>query len=486
MAELLPWSALSWTLGAVIAAAAAAAAGHALLNKRDSRSALGWIAVCLMFPIAGPSLYYVFGINRIRTRAKRLHADDPETVTHREGVGAPEKISASAQKDDDRCGDEPGTETILRASDIVTGLPRCHGNHVVPLYDGDEAYPAMLAAIDGATESVYLASYIFDPGKVADRIVGALERAAGRGVRVRVLVDGVGEFYGRPRITRRLAAAGIRSARFLPPRLFPPQLGINLRNHRKILVADGRIALTGGMNIRDCHLRDHEDPHADLHCRVAGPVVAQLEEVFRDDWAFVTGERLPTSSVPSAEPDGVAMARAIVDGPNEDLDKLATILIGAVGGAEERVWITTPYFLPPRELIGAMKSAALRGVDVSVILPAKNNLPLMHWAAANTLWELLHWGVKVFYQPPPFAHTKLLILDHDYLHLGSANLDPRSLRLNFELSLELVDRQLVTQMGSHFEQLRSRSARISVEDLEARPIWMRLRDAAAWLFSPYL
>ena len=486
MGELFPWSPLRWTFGAVLTVVAVVAAGHALLNKREPRSALGWIAICLMFPLAGPSLYYVFGINRIRTRAKRLHAEDPEAVTHGEGIGAPDDLHRGVAGPAGAPHDGPVTAAILRSSDIVTGLPRCDGNRVVPLRGGDLTYSTMVAAIEQARESVYLASYIFDPGRAADDIVGALRDAVRRRVRTRVLIDGVGELYGRPRISRKLARAGVPVARFLPPRLVPPQFGINLRNHRKILVVDGTRGLTGGMNIRDCHLRSHPDPHVDLHCEVSGPVVSQLERVFRDDWAFVTGERLPASVPHTTEACGETMARAIVDGPDEDLDKLATILIGAVSAANERVWITTPYFLPPRELIGSMKSAALRGVDVSVILPGKNNLPPVHWAARNTLWELLHWGVRVFYQPPPFAHTKLLILDRDYLQLGSANLDPRSLRLNFELSLEIVDAGLNAEMARYFEDLRERSTEITVTELQSRPLWIRMRDAAAWLFSPYL
>lgn len=481
---------LSWLVFATVTAAAVVAAGHALLFKRDSRAALGWVAVCLLFPAVGPLFYYLFGINRIRIRAQRLHAESPAIIKHRVGVGAPPVLGSDPAAVERLLGRGNSPDTALsdlvRLSTLITQLQIVRGNEVRMLVNGEEAYPEMLRAIRQAQESVYLATYIFETDETGRRFIEALGEAAERGVRVRVLIDGVGEFYSLPRAGKLLRARDVPVGRFLPPRLVPPQVNINLRNHRKILAVDGRTAFTGGMNIGDRHCTRSSDPNRvqDAHFQLSGPVARLLEEVFLDDWEFVTGESI--ESPPATEPVGDAWARPIVDGPDEELDKLANILIGAVQVARERVWIMTPYFLPPRDLMATMEAAVLRGVDVRVVLPGTNNLPYVHWASRNVLWELLQWGVRVWYQPGPFVHTKLMLVDEDYCQLGSANIDPRSLSLNFELTVEVFDAELATTVGEHFEAAFATSRELTMGELEARPLWIRLRDATCWLFSPYL
>jgi cardiolipin synthase len=273
---------------------------------------------------------------------------------------------------------------------------------------------------------------------------------------------------------------------FAPPRLLPPTFQINLRNHRKILVADGVIGFAGGINISDRHLLASKSGQADVHFCFDGPVVAQLEEVFFEDWTR-TGSDMPWPP-PLGSPlaSGNARCRVLTDSPGEDMDKLTVVLTGAVSLARLRVLIMNPYFLPPRELIGALVSAALRGIEVSIILPERSNLPYVHWATRNMLWELLRWGVRIYYQPEPFNHSKLFIVDDDYVQVGSANLDPRSLRLNFELMVEVFDPNLVQILADHCLAARNRSREVTLEEVDNRPLLERLRDSIAWLFSPYL
>jgi cardiolipin synthase len=303
-----------------------------------------------------------------------------------------------------------------------------------------------------------------------------------------VILDGVGELYSYPRAGTLLKRHGVRVGRFLPPRLIPPAIHVNLRNHRKILVADGRTGFTGGMNIGDRHLAEtSENPSrvVDVHFLIRGPVVQDMESVFLEDWEFVTAEKTPSSHVPVSH-EGMAICRTVVEGPNEDLDRLTAILLGAISSARQSVSIMTPYFLPTRDMTAVLQAAALRGVEVEVILPSKNNLWFVHWATRNILWELLRRGVRVFYQPPPFVHSKLFIVDHHYAQIGSPNIDPRSLRLNFELSIEVYDRPFAKLLTEHMNEVRSRSREVSIEELDNRPIPARARDALAWLFSPYL
>ena len=377
---------------------------------------------------------------------------------------------------------------IARVSDAVTRRPLVDGNRVELLNNGEQAYPAMIETIENANRSCFMATYIFETNRTGRQFVDALARVAGSGVDVRVLIDGVGELYGIPRAGTLLKKRNVRVARFLPPKLLPPSLYINLRNHRKILVADGRVGFVGGMNIGDRHLTENQENPSrvvDMNFRLTGPVVAQIEQVFLEDWRFSTGED-SVQPVSSVDKTGDALCRTIVEGPNDDIDKLATILLGAVNSARHKIFIMTPYFIPSRELIAALGSAALRGVDVFILLPSKNNLPFVQWATTNMLWELLQRGVRVFYQPPPFVHTKLFIVDDYYAQVGSANIDPRSLRLNFELAVEIFDKPFTQSLTLHMQQTIERSREIFLKDVDTRPLAIRTRDALAWLFSPYL
>jgi len=242
------------------------------------------------------------------------------------------------------------------------------------------------------------------------------------------------------------------------------------------------------MNIGDRHLAaPRNNPHlvVDANFRITGPVVAQLQRVFLEDWSFATGDERADLFADLRETGG-ARCRTIVEGPNEDLDKLLVVLVGAVSAARHKVAIMTPYFIPPRELVGALQAAALRGVSVSVVLPGKNNLPPVRWASCNMLWEILQRGVRVFEQPPPFAHTKLFLVDDHYVHVGSANMDPRSLRLKFEMVVEVYDREFAATVGRHFENVQGRSREVTLEEVDSRSPAVCLRDGLAWLFSPYL
>ncbi|MDB5988499.1 MAG: cardiolipin synthetase 2 [Nevskia sp.] len=459
---------------------AALAASHALLTKRDPRSAWGWIAVCWLFPLAGAALYFVFGINRIYTRARRSVGATPAlTPTQLRELPAPLQRGAG--------GDNERLVELLRIGQAMTGREMTFGNRIEPLYNGEQAYPAMLAAIASARYSIDFVTYIYRRGVIGKQFAAALSYAQGRGVEVRILLDGVTDLYYLPRTSLLLTEHDLKPRLFLPLRFLPPMLHINLRNHRKLLLVDEKVAFTGGMNIADHHLmqRPKGTRVQDLHFRIEGPAVQQMMQVFAEDWRFVTGEKSPPPRAVSV-PTGSAAARVITDGPNEDLDKLLMVLLGALAAAHHRVWIMTPYFIPNPQLIAALQSAALRGVDVSIILPAKSDQPWLNWAAHNYLGPLLQRHVRVYMQPPPFAHTKLFLVDDRYMQVGSANLDNRSLRLNFELVVEAIDARLVENLAAHFARVRSSSREVSLAEIERRSLPARFRDSVFWLFSPYL
>lgn len=456
------------------------AALHALTFKRDSRAALGWIALCLLLPVAGPVIYTILGVNRIQRRARRLMLPELRVGFERG------RSRFSGNADTPRI--PSGLQTLERIGAQLSRQPVTAGNAVQPLINGDQAFPAMLEAIDAAARSVFLSTYIFDTDETGEAIIARLAAAQHRGVDVRVMVDGVGQFYSWPRAPRLLRRAGVPTAVFLPPRLLPPRLSINLRNHRKILVVDGHTGFTGGMNIGNRHvLGEHPSANAvaDIHFRIEGPGSLQLEKEFLETWEFVTNDCQPPAPV-SACPAGRIHARALSDGPDENLDQIAHLLSSTISLARESIVIVTPYFLPPREIVGALQAAALRGVRVTLILPEKNNLPFVHWATRNMLWELLYQDIEVFYQPPPFAHTKLFIVDDRYTLVGSSNWDARSLRLNFELQLEIFSPEFAERMARRALEAARRSRRVTLAEVDGRSLPIRIRDSVCWLFSPYL
>ncbi|MFY0563417.1 phospholipase D-like domain-containing protein [Archangium lansingense] len=459
------------------------ATGHAVLRKRDVRAAVAWVGLVWLVPLVGVVLYLLLGINRIRRRARSL------TLRQEHGQFPPKSAVAACTPEQLAATVPPAAHLASLArlvDEVVRHRPLLPGNQLVPLEAGAGAYPAMLEAIDAARTSISLCSYIFDNDEAGRRFVDALGRAVERGVQVRVLIDALGVRYDWPPITGRLRRAGVKVARFLPT-LMPARLPfMNLRNHRKLLVVDGRVGFTGGMNIREHFLPGHGDAR-DLHFRVEGPVVGQLQETFAEDWAFTTKERLHGEAwFPPLEPAGPVMARGIPDGPDEDFETLRLTLLGALACARSTVRIVTPYFIPDSALVTALNVVALRGVRVDLVLPEKLNLPVVQWASIAQLWQVMRPNSRVFLSAPPFDHTKLMVVDRVWSLVGSANWDPRSLRLNFEFDVECYDAQLAQHLDALIEERLSRSRLLTLEELNDRPLPILLRDGVARLLSPYL
>jgi cardiolipin synthase A/B len=471
-----------WLFLAAELAAQLGTVGHLLLSRRDVPSTVGWAGLVILAPLVGLLLYWLFGINRITRRAHRLRPQASE-ASDRAELASERRAQRSLQ------ADYPSLVRLGHLGDALTGLPLEAGNRVESLVDGDHAYPRMLEAIDQAKETIGLSIYIFDKDAAGALFADALERAHRRGVRVRVLIDGVGQRYSRPPMPGILLRRGIPTAVFLVSILPVKSQYLNLRNHRKILVVDGRIGFTGGLNIRAGSLMASRPRHPiqDLHVRVEGPVVRFLVEAFALDWTFTTGERLggdPWYPVLSAV--GPTLARGVPDGPDEDFDIIRRMILGALTTARKRVRIVSPYFLPDQTLMTALNVTALRGVDVQILVPERNNLKLVQWAAQAQMDLLLESHCRVWLSPPPFDHTKLMLIDDAWSFLGSANWDARSLRLNFEYNLECYDRQLAGRLHDLVDSKIAMSRELKLDMLSSRPIAVKLRDGFARLFSPYL
>ncbi|MGE4339391.1 MAG: phosphatidylserine/phosphatidylglycerophosphate/cardiolipin synthase family protein [Pigmentiphaga sp.] len=490
---------------ALSVAAGAAAAIHAAMTKRDVRAAIGWVALTLFSPLLGALFYLVAGVNRVRYSKLAQLRDAADPLVRRHDQTSDPALSQSMPAH---------LASLIRLGDHVSQFPVLAGNRIQPLMGGDETYPAMLEAIRGARRSVVLGSYIFDNDPVGRDFVSALHEAQERGVEVRVLIDSIGARYSRPPITRLLREAGIPVALFMSDVLGLRLAYANLRSHRKLLVVDGRLAFTGGMNIRAGFMAAYAPaaPTRDAHFRVEGPAVSQLMLVFAHDWEFTTGENLRGATVfnasevlactaadPSAQTDGQGLLseptgaesggiplRVVASGPDRNIGRTHDMLLGALASAQQHVRLQTPYFLPDVTLISAMTIAARRGVRVDVVIPDSNNLRLVDYAMTAQLDQLIEMGVRVWRATGTFDHAKLLTIDGVWSYVGSSNLDSRSLRLNFELDIEVHDRQLAAWIADRIDAAVAQAKPVTLEALKAMPFPSRLRNKIIWLASPYL
>ncbi len=460
----------------------AAAVGHALLWKRDPRGAALWLVISILVPFVGPLAYWVLGINRLKRRSAfrsrmRAHREALMPQPSRQAV-LPPNISSSIVD-------------LAGISKRITGQPLTTGNLINPLYGGNQTFPAMLTAIGAARSSINMSTYILGKDAVGRRIISALCAAAQSGVQVRVLVDGIGTSRSAIIMARKLKDAGAKLAVFHPLLGLPMRRpSVNLRNHRKILIIDGEIGFTGGLNITSLHFLSRwkdAPPVRDIHFRIEGPVLPFMQEVFSLDWQASRGEVLEGESFfPEPACPGNDLIRAVPSGPDEDLEHIYEIILGALRSARNSVLIMTPYFIPDRAILQGLRSAVLAGIAVNLYLPEKSDHPLVQGASTAYLQELVEAGVRVVLVPPPFVHSKLMVVDDAWSLIGSANLDPRSFRLNFEFDLEVYSRDFANKLTIYARNLSAEGVVLQAGMLRSRPLARRLMEGAVKVFSPYL
>lgn len=467
LTPLLAHGALFLTIVHVVTACAVTL--HALFGKREVAAAVGWIGLAWLSPFFGPFLYLCLGINRVKRRAQRLR-----------GVG---RRSLQAFR-------SPAGETdhsLQTAVGKITGIGSEPGRVTDILHCGDEAYPLMLEAIAGARRSIALATFIFRTDAAGERFIAALIEAHLRGVAVRILIDGFGGGFWRSGAYHRLREAGVPVARYLHSLLPWKMPLLDLRLHKKIMVVDGRAAFIGGLNIGVENLLAAKpaNPVRDLHFRIEGPIVGQIAASFQDDWSFTTAESLdgPEWSC-EKHGRGGSQARVVASGPDQSVDQLVLVLLAAISSAKASIRVATPYFLPDEQLVTALQLAALRGVAVDIVLPAANNHRLVGWAVWAHVRPLLKMGCRLWRSPPPFDHSKLMVVDDEWCLIGSANWDARSLRLNFELTVEFHDSDLARRVSAIIR--RKLTDPITVAEIDGRWGIVKIRDAAARLLMPYL
>ena len=448
-------------------------AGWIVLQKREPVATLSWLLGLAALPIIGLLVYQVFGPQKIkRHRLRRSRSRMPA-----------EEIAAGDGSDE--------AAELARLGAMATGLPPSTARSVRLLVDGAATYEALLEAIGGAREHVHLEYYICQPDSTGNSLLEALVERARAGVKVRLLLDAVGSAKATKHFFAPLLEAGGEFAWFHPARFgrIWTRTRINMRTHRKIVVVDGRIGFTGGINITDDEndsLRD--DAFRDLHLRIEGDAVRLLQLVFVEDWMYASKSRALVAKIarnlPERQPGPVA-TQVLPSGPDSPWESIHRVHVSAIHAARRRVWLSTPYFVPSDAALMALTSSALAGLDVRLMVPRRSDSLLVTLAARSYFDDLLAAGVKVHEYGPRMLHTKALLVDDEFALIGSANFDHRSFRLNFELSVLFHDERIAGELATLFEHDLASAAR--VRDDRERPLWSaRLPEALARLGAPLL
>lgn len=452
-----------------------------LVKKRQPVSSVAWMLAIVLIPIAGAVLFLVFGVNRVERRKKskqrsteRLAEQRPQPI---EGLRLP--------RDEDR----PETRRLMRLTQRLTDFWPTEGNQVELLSDTNRTLGLIEQALLNARESIHLEYYIWQPDRTGTRLRDLLIRKALEGVRVRFLYDGFGSFWLTHRFLKPMREAGIQVATFLPGQTFRERWSLNLRNHRKIVVVDGRVAFTGGVNIGDEYIG--RSPAfgfwRDAHLRIIGPEVQRHQSVFAEDWFFATGEVLPDAE-PFLPPEeiGTVMAQTVSGGPEEETSVFQALILAAINEAQDRLLLVTSYFAPPTAILTALENAAFRGVRVRLLLSGRSN-HLWTLLAGRAIYDsLLKAGVEIAEYQRGLMHAKTLTIDGHWSLVASANLDCRSLFLNFESGVVLYDDRLAHQLEQQFERDLQDSILIQPDVWARRPWFHIVGENFCRLFTPVL
>jgi cardiolipin synthase len=463
--HLLPWLAAGWLCYLVVLAI------WIVLQQREPVATLSWLLALAALPYVGFLIYYAFGPQRIRRQGRRRLRSQLALAGYQRSGAASDGIE------------------LGRVGTATTGYPMCTSTRVDLLVDGAATYDAIVDAIAAAQRHVHVEYYIFASDRSGALIRDALIERARAGVHVRLLLDGVGSARLKRAFITPMLDAGVKLAWFHPVRwwLTPflrPKL--NLRSHRKIVVCDGLVGLTGGINVTDDeNERVNPDAYHDLHLRFEGESVRWLQAAWLEDWHYATSEVLAEADVFAPATEGTVCTQILPSGPDNPWEPIHRVHVEAIHRAEHRVWLTTPYFVPSQAALFALGGAAMRGLDVRLLIPRRSDSLLVDASARSYFHGLQETGVRIYLYGPRMMHCKSLLVDDELAVIGSANFDSRSFRLNFELSVLFCDRCVAADL----DRILAADLALAHEVTKPAPkpsFPQRLGEAFARLFSPTL
>lgn len=449
---------------------------HALMNVRTSQGTIAWIVSMVLVPWIAVPFYWIAGRRRFAGYVRARRAEDAKFRKLAEDMHR--RLRHYELKPDDAFG---------RAAEYLGGLPFTRGNQLELLIDGKETFAAIFHAIESAKNYLLVNFFIVRNDRLGRRFQQALIDRARAGVRVYFLFDEIGSWKIPRRYLAELRQAGVHCHSFGANRHWWSRFQINFRNHRKTVVVDGREAFIGGINVADEYLGRVErfGPWRDTHLRLRGPSVQAVQLVFLEDWNWAANQilELSWSSLPQIADQHVAV---IPSGPADPMDSWQLIVAEACNTARERLWIASPYFVPDTGVLTALQTAAVRGVDVRILLPEKPD-HLLVWLAAFTYYEeSLPFGVRLYRYQRGFLHQKVMLVDDRYAFVGTGNLDNRSFRLNFEMTSVCSDAGFIDEVHHMLELDFSQSRKVHLSDFTERSYLFRLGCRAARLLAPVL
>lgn len=461
-----------------------------LASKKNPTSAAAWCLVVFFIPVLGPLLFFIFGYqhvsrplarkrrHKIRFQGKHLPLGEGEKPGPLHTVGPVD------QTDADRSWPSMG-----RLARRYAAYPVTSGNRVRFYHEGRPAFDDLLEAVRAARHHVHLEYFIFQPDGIGQTLLRLLEQKAREGVEVRLLYDAMGSRRLGRRVLQPLRAAGAQASVFLPLNPFRRRIQVNMRNHRKILVVDGHVAFTGGLNVGDEYLGlvPRFGYWRDTHLRLEGPAVCTLQRIFAEDWDFACGEHLhgPVYFPPARTP-GDTLVQVIESGPDRELKGIREMYFAAVLQARERLWIASPYFVPDAGLLDALRLAGYLGVDVRILCQHHPDKWIPLYAARYYWPDVLEAGVKVYQYTKGMMHSKVVLVDGQWASVGSANFDYRSLYLNFEVNCLIYSPEVVQELEAAFQHDLTTAIRLDPEVYARRPVAGRLLENACRLLSPVL
>lgn len=471
----------------------AAAIVWVLMSKADATSAVAWCLVIFFLHFIGVTLFLLFGYQHVRRRLnrKRRHRARYQTPPFPEEYAAQKRTDLTIRADVE---DDLGTSIAALAQKLGASAVT-EGNEVEFYHDGPSAFDAMFAAIRTARSHIHLQFFIVEVDELGRRLIRELADKAKEGVEVRLLYDAIGSYTLSSSFLRPLHEAGGRATAFLPLSILRRRFQINLRNHRKIVVVDGETGFIGGLNVGDEYLGKVKrfGPWRDSHLRIRGPAVDDLQRVFGEDWDFAADERIFDNDpkkyfkgAPSRGGRGGHALQIIDSGPDQDYRAIREVLVAAIMRARRRVWFSTPYFVPDFGILDALRLAAITGRDVRMLFQYKPDHIMPYYAGRYYIPDILTAGVRVYQYAVGTMHAKMMVVDDDFASVGSANIDNRSMFLNFEANCFLYSDAAVRELETQFESDFAKSIPLDIGEFARRPFLSRLAENACRLFSPVL
>lgn len=469
---------LYWSLMVAYSITVISIVGVVLSENRNPVKSLAWVTVLLLFPIGGVILYVFFGRsiknkrmisrrNRRRLRSQELAAEPSAT---------PEMLSTSELQQID-------------LAKSLTGAVYHQGNEATIFQSGTEKFESLLNDIASAQKYINFQYYIMEDDVIGTRVSEALIERARAGVTIRIIYDHIGCFGVKESFFQRMSDAGIQVYPFFRVAFPPFATRINWRNHRKIVVIDGKVGYIGGMNVADRYIDGGKkfDKWRDTHMRIKGPAVAALQYSFAVDWSFM-GQPLIEDDLdmtPSPAPEAASM-QMLTSGPTSEWSNIAFEMLKAIGHAKKRIYIQTPYFLPTESILRSLQAAALARVDVRVMIPKRSDSLLLTYASYSYINECLRAGVKIYLYEGGMLHSKTMIVDDDFSSIGSANIDFRSFEHNFESTMFIYSRDINRQLRHQFMSDQAESSRVNPAVWRSRPMSQKAKESVVRLLSPIL